>query len=111
MCNYKETFKRIEKIAKMLNGKNIFDTKLGKREVKLSFNRKDKYFDLIYYDFDGSVLFRILFYKDDIKRIESKIDNVSIFNAIYEIECILRDIEIELNSRVALAQMLGRWYG
>jgi hypothetical protein len=103
MCK-KETYKRFKRIHDYIqkNGdictpsddsayKYVrFNTKLGSRAIISSIMDKTLY--LGYHDFDDSLLFTLSIEKSGrVKVVQSEIDKIAIFSAIYEIECIIHD--------------------
>lgn len=109
-----KTYKRFKKIYKYFKQKDKiripFNTKLGKREVVCceipkgwkinlspmdngAFEIKSLKQDCLlfgYLDYDSSVLFSLLIFKNgQVKIIKQAIDEVAIYSAIYEIECLI----------------------
>ena len=109
-----KTYKRFKKIYKYFKQKDKmripFNTKLGERdvicceipkdwkvvlpstdndafEIKLP---KQDYILFNYLDYDSSILFSLLIFKNgQVKIIKHSIDEVAIYSAIYEIECLI----------------------
>lgn len=69
----------------------VFPTKMGNRAVISSVINKYT-FVIGYHDYDNSLLFAVAVdRKGKVNIIQSKIDELAIFSAIYEIECIITD--------------------
>lgn len=78
----------------------IFKTKLGKREVRMC-ELHNKTLAFIYLDYDYSCLFALTVNtKGRIKILRSSVDDVAIFSAIYEIECLIHDTKISNREKV-----------
>jgi len=102
MCN-KNTYKRLKRLHDYITDKNCsytrefngmaykyktFKTKMGDRNVIASMLDKDVVIG--YHDYDDSILFMIVCnQKGKITILQSICDEMAIFSAIYELECLI----------------------
>lgn len=91
MCDKKlyERFKKIHDFIKdMPEPKSVFHTDMGDRNIIT--NKFDNKIILDYLDYDNSLLFSVLVTIDGkLKILYTKIDQLAIFSAIYELECLI----------------------
>lgn len=86
----------------------IFPTKMGDRAVISSVINKYT-FTLGYHDADNSLLFAVAVdRKGNINIIQSKIDELAIFSAIYELECLIYEYKEE--KRGKMLEKLLKYY-
>ena len=72
-----------------------FKTKLGDRNIISSLMYDDTVL-LGYHDYDDSILFLLAVTKNGkIRVVFSTIDDIAIFSAIYELECIIHDYKVK----------------
>ena len=95
MCKV-DNFIRFKSIADKINRSQLFHTELGDRVVECFLSPNKDTVSFIYYDKDSSPLFYLsVSHEGKITKKLSLIDDSAIFSAVYEIECILYDIQKE----------------
>ena len=95
MCKV-DNFYRFKNLAEKIDRYQTFHTELGDRVVECFMSPNKNSVNFIYYDKDNSPLFYLTVNEEG--RITKKltlIDDSAIFSAVYEIECILYNIEKE----------------
>jgi hypothetical protein len=93
MCNYY----RFKSILDNINISKVFNTKLGPRNVACYEYGQEKDIQFVYYDYDNTILFILDINKEGniIKYFSRKnIDDIAIFSAVYEIETLLYNEDI-----------------
>ena len=95
MCKV-DNFIRFKSIANRINRSQLFETDLGPRVVECFLSPSKDNVNFIYYDKDNSPLFYLSINNEGkITKKLSLIDDTAIFSAVYEIECILYNIQKE----------------
>ena len=95
MCKV-DNYIRFKSIAEKIDRSQTFHTELGDRVVECFLSPNKDTVSFIYYDKDSSILFYLsINHEGKITKKFSLIDDSAIFSAVYEVECILYNIQKE----------------